>query len=370
MIRHLGQKHSVVVASLAESEDELQDGLALQKYCSDLIAEVVPRSVRWSQAWKALFSRMPSSAAYFWSSRLHRRVQNALAKEKFDLVFVHCAFVAQYVINFRNSRKILDYGDLDSGKWLDYSRWRKWPLSWGYGFEGRKLREYERRLTDHFDHFTVTAPGELDELSRLKTNVPCTLIPNGVDTTYFSPKPSPDRNRHIIVFVGRMDYFPNIDGILYFTRKIYPLIKQSVADVSLKIVGSNPIPAVRDLAGVEGVTVTGHVPDVRPYLSNASVAVAPLRIARGTQNKILESMAMGIPVVATSQAAKGVQAVAGRHLVVADNPELFATQLIRLLNNPNLGSDLSLAARHQIETVHSWPASMEILDNVLVRLAA
>jgi polysaccharide biosynthesis protein PslH len=162
-----------------------------------------------------------------------------------------------------------------------------------------------------------------------------------------------------------MDYFPNIDGILYFVKSIFPILRKHIPDVELQIVGSNPVQAIRDLATTAGVTVTGHVSDVRPYLSSASVAIAPLRIARGTQNKILEAMAVGIPVVATSQAAKGVQATPGEHLLVADDPESFAHEMIRMLDNVLLRNRISAAARRQIEAAHSWDASMRILDGML-----
>jgi glycosyltransferase involved in cell wall biosynthesis len=162
-----------------------------------------------------------------------------------------------------------------------------------------------------------------------------------------------------------MDYFPNIDGMLYFTNDILPIIRRSVPDVQLRIVGSNPSGAVQDLATVPGVTVTGHVPDVRPYLDGATLAVAPLRLARGTQNKILEAMAMSMPVVATSAAAKGIEAIPGRHLVVGNGSGEFAARVIELLRNPALREQLSMEGCRQVQNAHAWPNSMAILDALL-----
>jgi sugar transferase (PEP-CTERM/EpsH1 system associated) len=364
MIRHLQSHHRVTVASLAETRQELDDGAGLSDYCSELIVELMPKPVRWIRAWKGLFTNYPSSVAYFWSPELHRRIHGALLKTRFDVIFVHCAFMAQYVLDAVAAAKILDFGDLDSAKWADYSRSKSFPFTLGYKLEAAKMRSYEKRVAGHFDQCTVTTRGELEEFEKLGLILPRTIIPNGVDSQYFRSN-SPRGDPNVIVFVGRMDYFPNIDGMLYFTKDIFPVVRRSVPDVQLRIVGSNPSRAVRDLASMPGVTVTGHVPDVRPHLDTATLAVAPLRLARGTQNKILEAMAMNMPVVATSVAAKGIDASPGRHLAVGDSPGEFAAKLIELLRNPDLREQLSMAGRRQVENAHAWPNSMAILDEIL-----
>jgi sugar transferase (PEP-CTERM/EpsH1 system associated) len=365
MIRHLSQKHSVVVASLAHSERELQESAGLSDYCESVIVDVVPDKVRWMQAVKALPTAMPSSAAYFSSKRLHRRIQEKTRQMKFDVVFVHCAFVAEYALNVDARLKILDYGDLDSAKWAEYSTSKPFPLSAGYWLEAKKLRRYERNLISHFDRCTVTTEGEREEFMTLGVPKSCTVIPNGVDTTYFSKKEKADFDGSAVVFLGRMDYFPNIDGVCYFVERVLPLIRQSMPDVEFRIIGSNPSKRVLALSQHPGVVVTGHVPDVRCYLQDAALSVAPLRIARGTQNKILESMAMGIPVVATPCAAKGICAVPGRDLLVAEDPALFARHTLDLLQNPQLRGNLSEAGQRQVKASHLWPGSMQILDDLI-----
>jgi sugar transferase (PEP-CTERM/EpsH1 system associated) len=272
--------------------------------------------------------------------------------------------MAQYVLNVRASAKILDYGDLDSGKWADYSRSKSFPFTLGYKLEAHKMRSYEKEVAGHFDRCTVTTPGELEEFQKLGVSQPCSVIPNGVDSQYFRSTAT-ERDPNVIVFVGRMDYFPNIDGMLYFTRDVFPIVRRDIPNAQLRIVGSNPSRAIRDLGSMPGVTVTGHVPDVRPYLDNATLAVAPLRLARGTQNKILEAMAMSLPVVATSAAAKGINAIPGQHLAVGDTPNEFATLIVELLKDPDLRERLSVAGYGQIESAHAWPNSMAILDGIL-----
>jgi sugar transferase (PEP-CTERM/EpsH1 system associated) len=365
MIRHLGRTHEVFVASLAHTQQELDEGTGLKQHCAGIYAEVVPERLRWLQAFRALSGATPSSVAYFSSFKLCERIREAAQTVAFDAVIVHCAFAAQYGLEVPAKFRLMDFGDLDSGKWQDYSKRRSFPLSWGYYLEGQKLRRYEKQVAASFDYCTLTTQGELEEFKKLEVDRPHSVIPNGVDGIYFHPNGGPAKAKPTIVFLGRMDYYPNIDGVLDFTKNVLPIIRASVPDVEFRIIGSNPTPAIDQLRQLPGVIVTGHVPDVRPFLNDATVSVAPLRMARGTQNKILESMAMGIPVVATPQAAKGIQAVAGQHLLVASIEREFASKVIELLGSTELRKRLSEAGQTQVQSAHVWTESMSILDDLL-----
>jgi hypothetical protein len=366
MIRHLSQRHEMFVASLAHTQQELDEGAGLKEYCVEIYSEVLPEKLRWLQAIRALPTATPSSVAYFGSSRLRQKIKDGARKHSFDVVIVHCAFAAQYGVGIPAKFRLMDFGDLDSGKWLDYSEWRSFPLSWGFFFEGHKLRRYEKQIAAAFDYCTLTTQGELEEFKKLEVDRPYNVIANGVDGSYFQPNGGPPHAKPVVVFLGRMDYYPNIDGVLYFTESVFPTIRAAVPNVEFRIIGSNPSPAVQRLREISGVVVTGHVPDVRPFLKDAVVSVAPLRIARGTQNKILESMAMGLPVVTTPEAAKGIQAIPGEHVLVAADPTRFAAQIVEILANPQLRLDLSNAGREQVNSAHVWSRSMEVLDNILM----
>ena len=365
MIRHLAERHSVTVATLAHSQEEVEQGSKLREFCEQLLVEIVPNPIRWGRALLGLATAKPSSGQYFWSPALQSRIAATAQAEAFDRVWVHCAFMARYAIDVPCDFKVLDYGDIDSSKWADYSQHRSFPLSAGYGLEAKKLRRWEKQMGRRFTRCTVTTSNELVEFESLGVPKPCTVIPNGVDIEYFNPRHRTAASKPVMVFVGRMDYFPNIDGMLQFVSHSWPRIREAVPNAELRIVGSNPAASILGLRELPGVQVTGHVPDVRPYVGDAAVGIAPLRIARGTQNKVLEMMAMGVPVVASAEASRGIRARAGEHLMVAENSDMFITQVIELLRDRERGERLGAAGRAQAVNGHSWPASMAIVDEVL-----
>ena len=304
MIRHLSADHEVTVASLARSEAEAEEGQGIAPYCARFEIAQVRNPIQFARMVARLPTSTPSSMGFFYSADLARRVRTLLSRERFDLIFVHCSSVAQYVEHVRDTPKILDFGDMDSQKWLEYARYKPFPISLGYRLEGAKLARAERRLAARFDMCTATTRAELETLESYRVDVPTDWFPNGVDSTFFAPADEA-YDTDTISFVGRMDYYPNQECMFDFCANTLPLLRLSRPNVKLLIVGADPSPAVRRLGEQPGVTVTGSVPDVRPYVRASAAMVAPLNIARGTQNKILEAMAMGVPVVTSAAAAGG-----------------------------------------------------------------
>jgi sugar transferase (PEP-CTERM/EpsH1 system associated) len=367
MIRHLtGSGHQVTVASLARSAQEAEDGRGIAAHCAHYELAEVRELAQMARMLVQLPTTTPSSMGYFYSPILAWRIRGLLARERFDLVFVHCSSAAQYVADVRGIPKILDFGDMDSQKWLEYARYKPFPLSWGYWLEGRKLEREERRLARRFDMCTATTRAEWETLERYETGTPTDWFPNGVDSEYFSPGEEP-YDPDSISFVGRMDYYPNEQCMLDFCRNVFPRLRQRRPNLRLSIVGADPVPSVRKLAELPGVTVTGSVPDVRPYVRRSAAMVAPLSIARGTQNKILEAMAMGVPVVTSHAAAGGVDAVQQEHLLVAGDPAEQYAALLRVLEDAQERGRLALAGRARVLSHHAWPASMRRLDHIIER---
>lgn len=359
IIKHLSsQGHEVTVASVVRSDDEARSGEGIRDYCARYIMERVSAPAALARMLACLPSHVPSSMGYFYSPRLERRIHAALEETRFDLIFVHSSSAAQYVADVHDVPKVLDFADMDSQKWLMYSRVHRFPLSLGYWIEGTKLQRAEIELARKFDYCTCTTKAELETLESYNTGVRAGWFPNGVDADYFHPVEAP-YDRDTICFIGRMDYYPNEQSMVDFCKRTLPLVRARWPDLKLLIVGANPSRQVRRLAELAGVTVTGFVPDVRPYVHRSAATVAPLTIARGTQNKILESMAMGVPVVASEQAAGGVDAVPGEHLLVAATPEEYSEAILRLLGTPAERMRYAHAARERMLSHHNWQRSVE-----------
>ena len=369
MIRHLANAHEVVVCSLARSPAEADEARGIAPHCAEFHVHTVDDRWQTLQMVATLPTPVTASAAYFHSAAMARTVKRLLREQRFDLIFVHCSSVAHYVSGVRDVPKILDFGDMDSHKWLEYAHYKPFPLSAGYWWEGWRLLAEEKRLARRFELCTATTRAEWETLEGYRTGVASDWFPNGVDSDYFAP----DGGGHdpdLVAFVGRMDYYPNQQCMFAFCRDTLPLIKARRPGVKLAIVGADPSPAVRRLGEIGGVTVTGSVPDVRPHVRRAALTVAPLTIARGTQNKVLEAMAMGVPVVASSAAAVGVDAVAGEHLLVADMPPQQRDAIVRLLEQPHERDRLVQAGRARVLSNHAWPQSMQRLDRIIERCLA
>ena len=369
MIRHLGALgHSVTVASLARNVDELQESAPLAAHCEQVLAEVIPDKRAWLQTIARLPTAQPSSFGYFWSSALARRIRAEIRRQPFDLIICHCSSVAPYVEAVTGTPKMLDYGDMDSQKWREYAGHRPFPLSAGYWLEAVKLERRERSLSRGFDLCTCTTAAELSTLRELGIREPSDWFPNGVDATFFSPEGG-HYDANSVCFVGRMDYFPNQQAVLGFCREVLPGLRQRRPAIRFLIVGADPPPHIRSLGQLPGVTVTGSVPDVRPFVRGAAMTVAPLQIARGTQNKILESMALGVPVVCSPQASGGVDAVPGEHLLVAGTTQEWVERVCGLLESADARNHMATAARARVLSHHSWAASMNKMATLIENLS-
>jgi polysaccharide biosynthesis protein PslH len=352
MIKHLAESHEVVVCSLTRSDADTREAQGIAQVLRMIATLPTP---------------LTASAAFFHSSKLERDIKRLLAEQKFDLIFVHCSSVAHYVAHVQGIPKILDFGDMDSQKWLEYAQHKSFPMSMGYWWEGTRLRAEEKRLARQFDFCTAITRAERQTMIDYGIETPTDWFPNGVDNSFFAPIPEVAYDQDTVVFIGRMDYYPNQQCMIDFCADVLPLLLARRPSLKLQIVGADPSPEIRKLGELPGVTVTGTVPDVRPYVTRAALTVAPLRIARGTQNKILEAMAMGIPVVCSSVAAGGVDAVPEQHLLTADSPEQTCAAILRIIDDPAERSRLSQAGRARVRSNHAWPNSMARLDAIIER---
>jgi sugar transferase (PEP-CTERM/EpsH1 system associated) len=364
MIKHLSKLHSVGLVCLASSRGELEQVKALRKFCDSIDVVLMPSLESRARALVGLFSPKPLTLQYFYSRRLKHIIRRHLREGGFDAVLVFSSSMAQFLPPDQRSLKIMDFADVDSDKWFQYAQRTKFPYSKVYRLEGRRLRKYELSVIPLFDYCTVISPEEERLLrSRSGSAVLCT-IPNGVDLEYYRA-PAMVSDQLTVIFTGVMNYYANVDGVLYFHDQILPRIHQRIPEAKFTVVGGNPTRSIRRLGRNEKVTITGYVRDVRPFLSQAAVCVVPLRIARGMQNKILEAMAMGLPVVTTSRAMEGIDACPGRDLIVADDPGEFAARTVELLMNRQLRLKISRNARNLVESKYRWSNCLQKLDVIL-----
>lgn len=368
IFRHLAQSYRMHLGCFAFDPADLAHVSHLRTLCADVACFPLGRRRQKLRALARFRPGRPLMLDYYRDERLQRWVDAAFAGSDIERVFVFSSAMAPYVMDHA-CRGVLDMVDVDSEKWSDYARRSAWPMRAVWAREGRTLLAFERKAAMHFDH-TLFVSGdehrrftELAPESRGRTG----WIENGVDLVRFAPGLALDTpfaaGGPDIVFTGTMDYWPNADAVSWFAREVMPLLRQRRPGLRFAIVGANPSAEVQKLASLPGVSVTGRVADTRPYIAHAAVVVAPLRIARGIQNKILEAMAMGKPVVATPQAFEGVRATPGRHLLVADGAEATARSIGELLDGQHAG--LGAAARQAVELAYDWSATLGGLDALL-----
>ena len=377
LIRHLAREHTVHLACLVGSRAELDTAAALRAHCASVDAVYRPRATRrlraalallgggllyrsaWSDQDVGGLSRRrvaPFSVAAAHAPRLRRIVERRLDGARLDAIVVFSSSMAGYVRGVSAVPRVMDFVDLDSELWRLYARHHRPPRSWIYRREAVRLARHENAIARAFDHCVFVSEPEAAAFRPRARPRPVSVIENGVDLEYFacdSDAGAPARSARV-AFTGAMDYVPNVDAVVHFCRRILPLVRASLPEVEVAIVGRDPTPAVMRLAREPHVTVTGAVPDVRPYLRGAGVAVAPFRLARGVQNKILEAMAMGVPVVGTRVAFEGLHAAEQDGVTITDEPAAFARAVVDLLADPGRRRACGRRARAHVERHHRW----------------
>jgi sugar transferase (PEP-CTERM/EpsH1 system associated) len=312
----------------------------------------------------AIGSGAPVSLPLFASRSMQRFVDQVLRTKNIGTVFAFSGQMAQFVPHGLEQRFVMDFVDIDSAKFAAYAGTHIGPLSWVHAREAAKLSAFERATAARADLSLFVSQAEAD-LFRARAGLPdadIRALHNGVDLDYYSPKADfprlPAPNGPLIVFTGQMDYGPNIAAVSDFARHALPLIRLVRPDAAFAIVGRNPAPQVLRLGKRPGVTVTGPVEDVRGWLAAADVVVAPLLIARGIQNKVLEAMAMGRSVVASPGAFEGIEAEPGRDLLVSPTGAAMAAPVLELLDHPARAAAMGAAARKCIEEVYPWEVKL------------
>jgi len=379
LLKHLTASHRVFLGTFVDDPDDAQHIETLRTMCPDLhVAHLQPRWAK-VQSTTALLSNEALGLKYYRNAGLQEWVNRVLAENTIDMAVIFSSVMAQYVEHSQapNTPMLVDFVDVDSHKWTQYAPNHSWPLSWLFRREGQRLLAYERSIAAKARHsFFVTA----NEVALFQSMAPestgrVDAMGNGVDADFFSPlatrvSPFVDAasrpGEMALVFTGAMDYWPNIDAVTWFAKDILPQLVSERALIRFYIVGRSPTEDVLALAS-EHVVVTGTVPDVRPYLQHATLVVAPLRVARGLQNKILEAMAMARPIIASKSCVEALEVRAGTEIFSAESAEDFITQISALLQAPEQLASVGIAGRSRVLQNYSWDAHMAVIDQYLPR---
>jgi sugar transferase (PEP-CTERM/EpsH1 system associated) len=337
-IKSLSSQHQIDLLCFYDHDEDRDSIEALRQYCGECYVE---RLSWWRSRFQSLVAAMrgkPFSLAYFYSRTMALKVKEFLAAHDYDLVIVFGSAMASYVDGEAGIPRVLDMVDVDSAKWAEYAINAPGPLRWLWRQEARVLAAYENHIATCFDQTLLCTDAETAILKRAVPHARIDVLRHMVDTNYFDPDKVELSGeiaalRPYIVFAGSMDYAPNVEAVTWFYRYAFPAMRSKIPQLKFVIVGRNPAKAVMELGKDPAVHVSGTVPDVRPYFLGAAATVAPMQLARGVQNKILESMAMGIPVASSAKAAVAFPDEVASLILVEDDPQLLADKLVEVIAN-------------------------------------
>lgn len=371
LLEYLSRSYRIHLGTFIDQPSDRRYCDVVRQYCATTWFGTL--SPAWAKA-KSLIGLVTGEALtlpYYRQRGLARWICALRHQHDIRHVLIYSGAMAQYVLGreFDGMHRIIDFVDVDSEKWRQYSTLKKFPMNWVYRREAERLGEFERRVATTFAASLFVSQQEVAVFRRELGETPSFVVSmgNGVDSDYFAPdptRPSPFADPvPPCVFTGAMDYWANEEGVTWFAQHILPKLRRHIPQIGFYIVGMNPTASVCQLERLPGVTVTGGVPDIRPYLQHAGVVVVPLRIARGIQNKVLEAMAMGRPVVATPQALEGINAQVEREILVAETSDEFTRQVLQAWGGQC--DDIAHSARAFVQREFAWETKLPLLTQLL-----
>ena len=371
LLRFLAGRYRIFLGTFDDNPDDEIELASLRELCEDcMVVDLHPGHAR-LRSLVGLVTGEALTLPYYRDAALSSWVHSIVRRHRISKALVFSSAMAQYVEDLPALTRVVDFVDVDSQKWVEYAKRRSWPLSLLYRREGARLLAFDCSVAGWADASVFVTSAEATLFRRLAptSSASVHVIRNGVDAHFFSPEhdlPSPFRASELpIVLTGAMDYWPNIDAAHWFAAEVLPLVRLVQPMVRFYVVGHRPVASLQALNGRDQVVVTGGVPDVRPYLKHAHLVVAPLRIARGVQNKILEAMAMAKATVVSETAARGIAVTAGAEVDVASGAEDYARKILALLESPR-ALTMGRAARAKVLAEHDWRQNLSYIDELLM----
>ena len=366
LIKVLSRTHEILLVSLLCDDYEREMVEDIAQYCVSVDLISLPKWRAYANCLKALPTQMPLRVAYYQSSSFVKLLQQVIRDHKIEVIHGELIKVAPMLHTIQQQEHIpIIYDSVDCISFYLKQQWaasgNRFKRAFVYS-ELKKMEHFEPHLLSTFEHVVITSAYDKQLLQAFSEQLEhIQVVSNGVDTEYFTPR-SAARIADSLVFCAKLDYYPNAQAILLFCQHILPLVWQRRPQVRLTIVGNNPPPAVRALSADQRIVVTGYVPDIRPYLASAAVALSPLVVAAGMQNKVLEALAMETPMVATPGSCRSLQTIDEKHLLIAEGPQAFARAIVRLLENPQLAEELGTTGRQYVVEKHSWRQAARTLS--------
>jgi sugar transferase (PEP-CTERM/EpsH1 system associated) len=372
LVKELAKRHTICLLTFLEQDQAPSDAGPLPELCHWLETVPAPQRTTGQRLRQLLASRRPDMSWRLWSPLFEERLKQRLSQEQFDVVQLEGIEMAPYLPTLEAARpQPLIIYDAHNAEWIlqkrafetDLKNPLRWPAALYSWFQWRRLYRYEADLMQRTAHTVAMSGADKAALHQLNPTTPVTIVPNGVDSASYScfkgtPKP------YDLVFTGKMDFRPNIDAVLWFSRQVLPLIQAQRPQTTFAIVGQRPHPRLDGLRHLPGVTLTGYVDDIRPYLAGAAVYVVPLRVGGGTRLKIMEAMAMGKAIVSTTLGAEGFPITDGQELLLADEPAVFAQAVLQLLADPLRRAELGQAGQSFAQANYDWQILIPRLERI------
>ena len=366
--KRLAEKNEIHLITFTEQKSDLQYLDKLNPIFKRMEIVHLPKLQSLFYSAIGLFQKLPLQVQYFKSRDFSARLKQLLSEEKYDAIHVQHIRMAQYAIAYKQYFRILDLPDAFSLYW---QRRKEVPRSflskWLDNIESKRVINYEKYVLNEFDLNLVCSREDQEFLIQTHKVGNIELLPNGVDAQQFKPGKHDYSHNETLLFTGNMDYDPNVDAVLYFVDEILPIILKSFPKVKFLIAGQRPIDKVRELDNGNNILVTGFIPDLSETYNSASVVVAPLRFGAGTQNKVLEAMSMGIPVVCSNIGFEGLGIDDGQGAFMRLGASDFADQVVTLLSNEVLRENTGKKGIEVIQKSFTWETIAERLSSFLSR---
>lgn len=373
LLKYLSERYFVHLGCFIDDEFDRQYIQELEQFCQSSFCLDICERRQSTSGVKALLTGESVSTAHYRSVKFQQWVDETIDENEIDLLFVYSSGMSQFVEHekYIDKTRVLDMADIDSDKWRQYAENKPWYSRWIYSREQKILAKHEQQVLQDFEAVTFITDEEaalFRTMSAQKFQEKVYTLSNGVDTDYFDPKAEfditdlPLLSSPSICFTGAMDYWANVDAVVWFCKNVWPQVVAQIPSCTFYIVGGKPPVKVKQLESIPGVIVTGRVPDVRPYLAASKLAIAPMRIARGVQNKVLEAMAMAMPVVMTTMGQEGIKVDALQKSLVHDQPQAMAKSIISLLEQKEIDYSEN---RQWIIKHYSWNGALDKLPSLL-----